>query len=155
MSGRKWLHDVPRSGAGVFHQLAIAWLIGPGKHKYFGSAIRLRGANPLQDFDAVHLIHLQIEEHHFRQRKRRAVSIRPLPGQIIDRRPSALQVDEVEIAVQVNGKVRGHVMVAPDATEDEVRRAALEEPRVREHLAGRAIAKFVLVPGRLVSVVVR
>ena len=42
-----------------------------------------------------------------------------------------------------------------DATEDEVRRAALEEPRVREHLAGRAIAKFVLVPGRLVSVVVR
>jgi leucyl-tRNA synthetase len=57
--------------------------------------------------------------------------------------------------VQVNGKVRGHVRVARDASEEEVRRAALEEPKVREHLAGRSIAKFVLVPGRLVSVVVR
>jgi leucyl-tRNA synthetase len=63
--------------------------------------------------------------------------------------------DAVELAVQVNGKVRGHVLVARDATEEDVRRAALEEPKVREHLAGRSIAKFVLVPGRLVSVVVR
>ena len=68
---------------------------------------------------------------------------------------AAAREEAVQLAVQVNGKVRGHVMVAPDATEDEVRRAALEEPRVREHLAGRPIAKFVLVPGRLVSVVVR
>jgi leucyl-tRNA synthetase len=68
---------------------------------------------------------------------------------------AAAREDAVQLAVQVNGKVRGHVMVARDATEDEVRRAALEEPRVREHLAGRPIAKFVLVPGRLVSVVVR
>jgi len=63
--------------------------------------------------------------------------------------------DAVELAVQVNGKVRGHVRVARGASEEEVRRAALEEPKVREHLAGRSIAKFVLVPGRLVSVVVR
>jgi leucyl-tRNA synthetase len=68
---------------------------------------------------------------------------------------AAAAEDAVELAVQVNGKVRGHVRVARDASEDEVRRAALEEPRVREHVAGRAIAKFVLVPGRLVSVVVR
>jgi leucyl-tRNA synthetase len=68
---------------------------------------------------------------------------------------AAAAEDAVELAVQVNGKVRGHVLVARDASEEEVRRAALEEPRVREHLAGRPIAKFVLVPGRLVSVVVR
>jgi len=68
---------------------------------------------------------------------------------------AAAREEAVELAVQVNGKVRGHVLVARDATEDEVRRAALEEPKVREHLAGRDIAKFVLVPGRLVSVVVR
>jgi len=67
----------------------------------------------------------------------------------------AAREEAVELAVQVNGKVRGHVRVARDASEEEVRRAALEEPKVREHLAGRAIAKFVLVPGRLVSVVVR
>src|SRR5438128_1035189 len=63
---------------------------------------------------------------------------------------AAAAEDAVELAVQVNGKVRGHVLVARDASEEEVRRAALEEPRVREHLAGRPIAKFVLVPGRLV-----
>jgi leucyl-tRNA synthetase len=68
---------------------------------------------------------------------------------------AAAREEAVELAVQVNGKVRGHVLVARDATEEEVRRAALEEPKVREHLAGRDIAKFVLVPGRLVSVVVR
>jgi leucyl-tRNA synthetase len=68
---------------------------------------------------------------------------------------AAAREDAVELAVQVNGKVRGHVRVAPDASEEEVRRAALDEPRVREHVAGRDIAKFVLVPGRLVSVVVR
>jgi leucyl-tRNA synthetase len=68
---------------------------------------------------------------------------------------AAAREEAVELAVQVNGKVRGHVRVARDATEEEVRRAALEEPKVREHLAGRNIAKFVLVPGRLVSVVVR
>jgi leucyl-tRNA synthetase len=68
---------------------------------------------------------------------------------------AAAREDAVELAVQVNGKVRGHVRVARDASEEEVRRAALDEPKVREHVAGRPIAKFVLVPGRLVSMVVR
>ena len=68
---------------------------------------------------------------------------------------AAAREDSVELAVQVNGKVRGKLTVPRDAPEDEVRRLALEEPRVKEHLAGRQVAKLVVVPGRLVSVVAR
>ena len=63
--------------------------------------------------------------------------------------------DAVELAVQVNGKVRGRVVVARDAAEDEIREVALAEPRVAEHVQGRQMVKFVVVPGRLVSVVVK
>jgi leucyl-tRNA synthetase len=67
----------------------------------------------------------------------------------------AAREDRVELAVQVNGKVRGHITVPREAGEDEVRRLALEETRVSPHLAGKQIVKLVVVPGRLVSVVVR
>ena len=63
--------------------------------------------------------------------------------------------DTVELAVQVNGKVRSHIRVAPGAAEEEIRRRALDEPRVQQYLSGRQILKTVVVPGRLVSVVVR
>jgi leucyl-tRNA synthetase len=67
----------------------------------------------------------------------------------------AAREDAVELAVQVNGKVRGHVVVARDAAEAEIRAKALAEPRVAEHVHGRQMVRFVVVPGRLVSVVVR
>jgi leucyl-tRNA synthetase len=57
----------------------------------------------------------------------------------------------VEIAVQVNGKVRGRITVAPDAAEDEVRRAVESEPNVMHHTAGRPIKKFLYVPGKIVN----
>ncbi len=63
--------------------------------------------------------------------------------------------DVIELAVQVNGKVRGHVVVARSASQDEVRQAAQTVPKVAEHLKGKQIAKAVVVPGRLVSFVVR
>jgi leucyl-tRNA synthetase len=67
----------------------------------------------------------------------------------------AAREDEVELAVQVNGKVRGRVTVPRDAAEEAIRAKALAEPRVAEHLEGRPIVKVVVVPGRLVSVVAR
>jgi leucyl-tRNA synthetase len=67
----------------------------------------------------------------------------------------AAREDAVELAVQVNGKVRGHVVVARDADEGEIRARALAEPRVAEHVQGKQMVKLVVVPGRLVSVVVR
>jgi leucyl-tRNA synthetase len=68
---------------------------------------------------------------------------------------AAARTESVQLAVQVNGKVRGHIDLPGDAPEDEVRRIALEEPRVRQHVAGKEIVKMVVVPGRLVSFVVR
>jgi leucyl-tRNA synthetase len=67
----------------------------------------------------------------------------------------AAREDSVELAVQVNGKVRGRVVVPREAPEDEVRARALAEPRVAEHLQGKQMVRFVVVPGRLVSVVVK
>jgi leucyl-tRNA synthetase len=63
-----------------------------------------------------------------------------------------LVAESITYPVQVNGKVRGRVEVAPDTTEDSVREAALAE--VAEVLAGRAPKKVIVVKGRLVSVVV-
>ena len=63
--------------------------------------------------------------------------------------------DEVEIAVQVNGKLRGRVRIAASATEDATREAALSDERVRAWTEGKQIVKTVVVPGRLVNVVVR
>jgi leucyl-tRNA synthetase len=69
--------------------------------------------------------------------------------------PAIAREDTIELAVQLNGKVRAHVTVAPDTPEGEVKRRALEEPRVKEMTAGKQIVKVVVVPGRLVNVVMR
>ncbi len=63
--------------------------------------------------------------------------------------------DMIELAVQVNGKVRGHVQVGRDTAEAEILAVAMEDSKVREHVAGKEIVKRVVVPGRLVSLVVR
>jgi leucyl-tRNA synthetase len=69
--------------------------------------------------------------------------------------PALARRDEVEIAVQVNGKLRGRVSVSADASEEETRAAALSDERVRAWTEGRQVVKTVVVPGRLVNVVVK
>jgi leucyl-tRNA synthetase len=66
----------------------------------------------------------------------------------------ALVEDAVEMVIQVNGKVRGRFTAAPDTGEDELLRRALADERVQAQLAGKAIRKTLVVPGRLVSIVV-
>jgi leucyl-tRNA synthetase len=68
--------------------------------------------------------------------------------------PDALVRDEITIVVQVNGKVRGRLQVAPAATEDEVRDKALADENVRRFLLGQNVRKCVYVRGRLLSLVV-
>ncbi|HEV3468884.1 MAG TPA: leucine--tRNA ligase [Pyrinomonadaceae bacterium] len=63
--------------------------------------------------------------------------------------------EELEIPVQVNGKVRARVMVNADAAEDELRAAAVADEKVRAWVEGKQVVKVVVVPGRLVNVVVR
>ena len=60
----------------------------------------------------------------------------------------ALIVDEtVTIVVQVNGKVRDKLELAPDTAEDEVRERALASAKVQSAMEGRALKKFIYVPG--------
>jgi leucyl-tRNA synthetase len=62
--------------------------------------------------------------------------------------------ETVELPVQVNGKIRGHIVVAAGAPEDAIRAAALADEKVQKFLAGKTPRKVVVVPGRMVSVVV-
>jgi leucyl-tRNA synthetase len=69
--------------------------------------------------------------------------------------PNALTVDEIEIVVQVNGKLRDKVTVPTDADQATIEAAALASPRVTEITATGTIAKIVVVPKKLVNVVVK
>ena len=68
--------------------------------------------------------------------------------------PRALERAELEVVVQVNGKLRGRVTVAADADEAAVREAALAEPNVVRFMEGKPVRKFVYVRGKLANVVV-
>ena len=68
--------------------------------------------------------------------------------------PDIAREPEVEIAVQVNGKVRGRIMVAADADQESVRQTALDCAQLQPWIAGRQIRKVIVVPGKIVSVVV-
>ena len=65
------------------------------------------------------------------------------------------RAETLVLPVQVNGKVRARLTVAVDTTEDELRRLALAQPQVETHVAGRTVARVVVVPGRLVSIVAK
>ena len=67
--------------------------------------------------------------------------------------PEQAKADEVELAVQVNGKVKARITVAADAAEDDVRAAGLAA--VEAVLAGKDVKKVVVVPGRLVNIVAK
>jgi len=67
---------------------------------------------------------------------------------------AALVRDTVELVVQVNGKVRGKVDVAANATRETIEQAALTEPNVQRFIEGKAVRKLIVVPGRLVNIVV-
>jgi leucyl-tRNA synthetase len=60
----------------------------------------------------------------------------------------------IEIPVQVNGKVRDRVTVPSDATEEQIKAAALASEQVQKHMEGKEPKKVIVVQKRLVSVVV-
>ncbi len=68
--------------------------------------------------------------------------------------PAALVEDEISIVVQVNGKVRGKVVVAADAVDSVISEAALAENNVSRAIADKTVRKVIIVPGRLVNIVV-
>jgi leucyl-tRNA synthetase len=69
--------------------------------------------------------------------------------------PSLLVGDQVEVVVQVNGKVRDRLAVAPDTPKDELERLAHASDKVQAHLNGHDIVKTIVIPGKLVNVVIK
>lgn len=65
------------------------------------------------------------------------------------------KADEIEIPVQVNGKLRAKLMVSPEINDDDLKAAVTADEKVREYTDGKEIVKIVIVPKRLVSVVVK
>ena len=66
---------------------------------------------------------------------------------------SALVQERLQLVVQVNGKVRGHVDVPADVAEDAAREAALGNENVARFVDGKSIRKFILIPGKLINIV--
>ncbi|MGE5540896.1 MAG: hypothetical protein ACM3TU_01275, partial [Bacillota bacterium] len=66
---------------------------------------------------------------------------------------SLLTASEVTLAVQVNGKKRGEIRIAPDADQESALAVALQEPGVERALAGAAPSKVIYVPGRILNLV--
>lgn len=62
--------------------------------------------------------------------------------------------EEVTVAVQINGKLRDKLVVPASISEEEIRELVLGSQKVRAHLDGRTVRKFIYVPGRIVSIVV-
>ena len=67
----------------------------------------------------------------------------------------AMKVDNVEIVLQVNGKVRGRLTVPAAATKEELEQIALADANVQAHIGGATVRKVICVPGRLVNIVAK
>ncbi len=67
--------------------------------------------------------------------------------------PAAAAEEEVTVVVQVNGRLRDRLMVAPGTSEQELERQALSSPRIQPFLKGKAVRNVVVVPDRLVNIV--
>ncbi|MFM9532762.1 leucine--tRNA ligase [Lysinibacillus sp. IITD104] len=63
--------------------------------------------------------------------------------------------DEVEIAVQVAGKVRAKIVVAKDASKEDIEKVALADEKIQEYMAGKSLVKIIVIPGKLVNIVVK
>ncbi len=66
----------------------------------------------------------------------------------------ALEQSTIELVVQVNGKLRGRILVAVDAVEAQVREAAINDANVQRFVGKAVIRKVIVVPGKLVNIVV-
>jgi leucyl-tRNA synthetase len=69
--------------------------------------------------------------------------------------PALAKEDEIEIPVQINGKLRGRIVVPADASEDLVRTNAQSDEKIASMIAGKKIVKVIVVPGKLINIVVK
>jgi leucyl-tRNA synthetase len=69
--------------------------------------------------------------------------------------PELARREELEIPVQVNGKLRSRVIASPDVSEDELKASALSDERIRALIDGHEVVKVIVVPRRLVNIVIK
>ncbi len=69
--------------------------------------------------------------------------------------PAALVKDEIEIVVQINGKVRDKIVVPSDLTKEQVEERALNSEKIKAETVGKNVVKVISVPGKLVNIVVK
>ena len=67
----------------------------------------------------------------------------------------ALVQDQIEIVVQINGRVRDRVMVAADASQQEVEGTVLSLPKIKDLIGDKNVSKVIVVPKKLVNIVVK
>jgi leucyl-tRNA synthetase len=65
------------------------------------------------------------------------------------------RADEIEIPVQINGKLRSRVMASPETSNDDLEKMAFADEKVREYIDGKEVVKVIVVPKRLVNIVLR
>jgi leucyl-tRNA synthetase len=63
--------------------------------------------------------------------------------------------EEIEVAVQVNGKLRSRIFVTPDSDEAVLRESALADEKIKAQIAGHDIVKVIVIPRRLVNIVIK
>ena len=69
--------------------------------------------------------------------------------------PSALVKDEVEIAIQINGKIKAKIMIPSNLDEEGIKAVSLENATIKENTEGKNIVKVIVIKGRLVNIVVK
>jgi leucyl-tRNA synthetase len=69
--------------------------------------------------------------------------------------PELAKRDELEIPIQVNGKLRSRLITAPDVSEEDMRASALADDKVKALIDGHEVLKVIVVPRRLVNIVIR
>ncbi len=67
--------------------------------------------------------------------------------------PEAIRTEQIEMVVQLNGKVRGRVMVPAEANDDEIKKIVLTDPKIIDALAGKQPKKIIIVPKKLINIV--
>ncbi|SFD15643.1 leucine--tRNA ligase [Clostridium uliginosum] len=69
--------------------------------------------------------------------------------------PQALVKDEVEIAIQINGKIKAKINIPSNLNEDEIKKVSLENQTIKENTEGKNVLKVIVIKGRLVNIVVK
>ncbi len=70
-------------------------------------------------------------------------------------REDLAKTDEIEIPVQINGKLRARVLAAAETSTEDLKAMALADGKVKEYTDGKEIVKIIVVPNRLVNIVVK